>query len=67
MDFLPLYSHLELARFYWKMVLQRGDWAIDATCGNGKDTLQLVNFSLGGIIGLDKQQIAIENTSFFFF
>lgn len=64
MDFLPLYSHLELARFYWKMVLQRGDWAIDATCGNGKDTLQLVNFSLGGIIGLDKQQIAIENTSF---
>ncbi|HEV3269552.1 MAG TPA: class I SAM-dependent methyltransferase [Candidatus Rhabdochlamydia sp.] len=63
MDFLPLHSHLELARFYWKMVLQPGDWAIDATCGNGKDTLQLGKLSLGGIIGLDKQQIAIENTS----
>ncbi len=63
MAFLPLHSHLELARFYWKMVLQPEDWAIDATCGNGKDTLQLVNFYLEGIIGLDKQQIAIENTS----
>jgi len=45
------------------MVLQPGDWAIDATCGNGKDILQLGGFSLGGIIGLDKQQIAIENTT----
>ncbi len=63
MDFLPLHSHLELARFYWKIVLQPGDWAIDATCGNGKDTLQLGKFSLRGVIGLDKQQIAIENTS----
>lgn len=63
MALLPLHSHLELARFYWKMVLQPGDWAIDATCGNGKDTLQLGKFSLGGIIGLDKQQIAIENTT----
>ena len=62
-DSSPLHSHLELARFYWKMVLQAGDWAIDATCGNGKDTLQLGKFSLGGIIGLDKQQIAIENTT----
>lgn len=63
MNYLPLHSHLELARFYWEMVLQPGDWAIDATCGNGKDTLQLGKFSLEGIIGLDKQQISIENTS----
>jgi len=63
MAFLPLHSHLELARFYWEMVLQPGDWAIDATCGNGKDTLHLGKFPLGGIIGLDKQQVAIENTS----
>lgn len=62
MSYLSLHSHLELARFYWKMVLQPGDWAIDATCGNGKDTLELGKFSLDGIIGLDKQQIAIENT-----
>lgn len=62
MHFLPLHSHLELARFYWKMVLQAEDWAIDATCGNGKDTVQLGKFPLGGVIGLDKQQIAIENT-----
>ena len=63
MAFLSLHSHLELARLYWKMILQPGDWVVDATCGNGKDILQLVKFSLGGIIGLDKQQIAIENTS----
>lgn len=64
MYFLPLHSHLELARFYWNMILQPEDWAIDATCGNGKDTLQLGKFSLGGVIGLDKQQIAIDNTHF---
>ncbi|MDR2540053.1 MAG: class I SAM-dependent methyltransferase [Chlamydiales bacterium] len=63
MDDLPVHSHLELARFYWKMTLQPGDWVIDATCGNGKDILQLGKCSLGGIIGLDKQQIAIENTT----
>ncbi|KAG6559839.1 Putative rRNA methylase [Candidatus Rhabdochlamydia oedothoracis] len=63
MTYLSLHSHLELARFYWKIVLQPGDWAIDATCGNGKDTLQLGKLSLGGVIGLDKQQIAIENTT----
>ncbi|WP_194845808.1 hypothetical protein [Candidatus Rhabdochlamydia porcellionis] len=50
MTYLPLHSHLELARFYWKMVLQPGDWAIDATCGNGKDTLQLGKFSLGELL-----------------
>lgn len=64
MNILPLHSHLELARFYWKMVLQPGDWAIDATCGNGKDMLQLGLLSLGGVIGLDKQKVAIEKTSF---
>jgi hypothetical protein len=47
------------------MFLQPGDWAIDATCGNGKDTLHLSFLSLAGIIGIDKQQIAIEKTSFF--
>lgn len=63
MHFLPFHSHLELARFYWEMVLQPEDWAIDATCGNGKDTLQLGSLFLGGVIGLDKQQVAIKNTS----
>lgn len=63
MHFYPLHSHLELARFYWKMVLQPGDWVIDATCGNGKDLLQLGLLPLAGIIGLDKQEIAIEKAS----
>lgn len=61
----PLFdSHLDLAQKYWENFLTLGDWAIDATCGNGHDTLllsQLVGRE-GGVIGLDIQERAIEQT-----
>lgn len=58
---------LDLAHAYWKQLLSGGDHAIDATCGNGYDTLflsQLVldNKHTGRVIGLDAQQQAIEKT-----
>lgn len=56
--------HLQLAHKYWEKHLKRGDTALDATCGNGKDTLklaQLVGIE-GSVIGLDIQEQAIEKT-----
>lgn len=52
--------HLQLAKTYWKNHLTPQDWAIDATCGNGHDTLFLSE--LCHVIGLDIQPTAIQNT-----
>lgn len=53
--------HIPLAHSYWEKVLQLGDWAIDATCGNGHDTKVLSELCLG-VIGLDIQEKALEST-----
>lgn len=54
---------LDLAHFYWGKILKKGDWALDATCGNGKDTLKLMRLiDCGGVIGVDIQKKALENT-----
>jgi SAM-dependent methyltransferase len=61
----PLFrSHLDLAHQYWEQLLQDGDWAIDATCGNGHDTLYLAKIlkHSGGVIGIDIQEEAILRT-----
>lgn len=64
----PLFhSPIDLAHHYWKQLLQPGDNVIDATCGNGKDTLILAEqlFSLSDastLIAIDIQQQAIERT-----
>jgi len=60
----PLFnSHLDLAHHYWKRVIGEGDWIIDATCGNGHDSLILaILLQNGGLIGLDIQQKALEST-----
>ena len=62
----PLFrSHLDLAHQYWEKLLQAGDWAIDATCGNGHDTLKLAEIlenKKGGVIGIDIQPEAIAKT-----
>lgn len=59
-------SHLDLAHSYWERLLQRGNWAIDATCGHGRDTLKLAQLLLhdpsSGIIAIDLQEKAIEST-----
>jgi SAM-dependent methyltransferase len=63
-NFSLFQSHLDLAHQYWAKVLREGDWAIDATCGNGNDTLLLAKVleKSGGVIGLDIQAEAILNT-----
>lgn len=53
--------HLALARSYWKGHLKPNDLAIDATCGNGHDTLLLSE--LCHVIGLDIQPEAIAKTN----
>lgn len=56
-------SHLDLAHHYWERFLRPGDWAIDATCGNGHDTLKLAQTKeIGGVIGIDIQPEALQST-----
>ncbi len=54
-------THLSLAHSYWEKTIQSGDWAIDATCGNGHDTLKLSQIC-EGVISLDIQEKALEIT-----
>lgn len=66
----PLYqSHLDLAHFYWKQLLIPGDIVIDATCGNGKDTLFLAQLAIkngeGQIFAHDVQPEALESTKIY--
>lgn len=64
----PLFqSHLDLAHSYWKHLLSPNALVIDATCGNGHDSLVLANLVLdesiqGSIILMDIQEQAIEKT-----
>ncbi|MBI2743432.1 MAG: methyltransferase domain-containing protein [Chlamydiales bacterium] len=54
----------DLAHSYWKKILGPGDSAIDATCGNGKDTLFLAKHIVEGgrVIGIDIQEEALAKT-----
>ncbi|MEI8366007.1 MAG: class I SAM-dependent methyltransferase [Parachlamydiaceae bacterium] len=58
----PLFqTPLDLAHTYWKALLRPDDCVIDATCGNGYDTLELAQLvPQGRVIALDNQQAAIE-------
>ncbi|XP_049931271.1 uncharacterized protein LOC116267813 isoform X2 [Nymphaea colorata] len=58
----------EVAHAVWQHIVQRGDTAIDATCGNGFDTLALLKMVSdesrnGCVLGLDVQQSALDSTS----
>lgn len=60
----PLFkSHIDLAHHYWGLLLEIGDTVIDATCGNGHDTLFLAKQCLrknkGQLITLDIQMKAL--------
>ena len=58
---MPMFSpHLSLAKELWGNFLTPQDLAIDATCGNGHDTLFL--FGLCSVIGLDIQEKAVQET-----
>lgn len=61
----PLFqNHLDLVHNYLSRVLKKGDCAIDATCGNGHDTLFLVEQCLteneGYILSMDIQRDALQ-------
>lgn len=62
-------SHLDLAHRYWKLLLAPGDIVIDATCGNGYDTLELAKAVLtektGTLYALDIQVEAITSSQMF--
>ena len=58
-----LHEHLQIAHGYWKNHLKPTDNAIDATCGNGKDSLFLSTLLTNGkLFCYDIQKKAIENT-----
>ncbi len=52
----------ELAHLAVRQSLQAGDWAVDATVGNGHDTLLLAELvgPTGSVIGFDVQEAALE-------
>ena len=59
-----LKNAVELSHFYLKQFIKNGSFVVDATCGNGGDTLflaELVNKN-GLVYGFDIQKNAIENT-----
>lgn len=63
----PLFqSHLDLAHSYWRQLLKPGDTVIDATCGNGHDSLVLAQLVLqdgqGRLYAIDVQSEAIVAT-----
>lgn len=58
----------EVAHLVWKLVVQKGDTVVDATCGNGNDTLALAKLVIddlakGCVYGMDVQEDAIKKTS----
>ena len=56
-------SHLSFAHQSWKSHLSPDDLALDATCGNGHDTLFLAQqLPQGTVIGFDIQEEALEQT-----
>ena len=61
-----LTNHIDLTHNYWHQFLKKGDIAIDATCGNGLDSLFLAQTILqngnGKLFCFDIQQEAITNT-----
>lgn len=61
-----LFTHLALGHQYWKNLVTIGDTVIDATCGNGHDTLALASLCLsassGNLFAIDINPKAIELT-----
>jgi len=59
-------GHKKIAHSVWTSVVKQGDTVIDATCGNGHDSVIMAKLSLtdstGRLFCMDIQQRAIENT-----
>lgn len=65
-SFFLFQSHLDLAHQYFSRLVQAGDIVIDATCGKGRDTLQLcklaLKFDQGQVFAFDVLQEALNAT-----
>lgn len=57
-------NSLSLCKEYLKKAIKKGDTVIDATCGNGYDTLFLREQvgKEGKVFGFDIQKVALDNT-----
>jgi Putative rRNA methylase len=59
------HSHIDLSHTHWKVLIKPGDTVVDATCGNGHDTLVLAKLALteksGTLFAIDLQPEAIES------
>mgnify|MGYP005778708009 CR=1 FL=1 len=55
---------VEISRLFMELSVKAGDAVIDATCGNGQDTLALSRLvgDCGRVYAFDRQLKAIENT-----
>lgn len=59
----PLFqSHIDLAHSYWERLVLPNNTIIDATCGNGHDTLFLASLNPGTLYACDIQEKAISTT-----
>lgn len=59
-------SHLDFAHSHWSKYVNPGNLVIDATCGNGHDTLFLARLlkGFGKVVAYDVQQEALQKTNF---
>ncbi|KAG9143888.1 hypothetical protein Leryth_016097 [Lithospermum erythrorhizon] len=58
----------EVAHSLWNHIIKNGDTVVDATCGNGYDTLAMLRMVAdstlrGRVYAMDVQQVALEKTS----
>ncbi len=60
-----MYQAVEFSHFLVSNTLQNGDIAVDATAGNGNDTLKLARLvgKTGSVYAFDIQQGALDNTA----
>ncbi|XP_073004898.1 tRNA (mnm(5)s(2)U34)-methyltransferase, chloroplastic [Typha latifolia] len=59
----------EVAHVVWRSIVQKGDIVVDATCGNGHDTLALLKMiadesGKGCVYGIDIQESSIKSTAY---
>ena len=66
LDIPMLRGPVALAHLFMRSFLQEGDRAVDATCGNGSDTLLMAGLvgDAGRVWAFDIQQAAIDQTGY---
>ena len=58
-------SHLDLAHQYFESLLNIGDFVIDATCGNGHDTLALARDNERKVVCVGNSSSGVKETPVF--